>query len=246
MLEELIVQFLSRLRTVRMKPFLLEVTPTPVGERFLQPDDPALDPEIVADLIPGVGGTLMDGIDYRLDSDGTLRARKEWEVSHAEACAMVSADGFRLPTSDEWEYACGAGSRTFFRWGDHIPSEYDAEPAESPEDDEWELPDDPIERAKLLLARLAEANQSVSEWDDPASVENAFGLFMTDPECRQEYCHARGILRSGDGGRFACGGTDLFTSIWLPRATAFVWRIPKEEWDEGTIRMSVRRCFPLE
>src|SRR5205807_2139013 len=33
----------------------------------------------------------------------------------------LAADGFRLPTSDEWEHACAAGSRTFWRWGDHPP-----------------------------------------------------------------------------------------------------------------------------
>jgi hypothetical protein len=30
-------------------------------------------------------------------------------------------DGFRLPSVDEWEYACSGGSRTLFRWGNDCP-----------------------------------------------------------------------------------------------------------------------------
>jgi hypothetical protein len=30
----------------------------------------------------------------------------------------LSGEGFRLPTSDEWEYMYSAGARTFFPWGD--------------------------------------------------------------------------------------------------------------------------------
>jgi len=41
---------------------------------------------------------------------------------HSDANDRLQAQGFRLPTSDEWEYACGGGSRTLFRWGDHCPS----------------------------------------------------------------------------------------------------------------------------
>jgi len=33
----------------------------------------------------------------------------------------VERAGFRLPTSDEWEYACGAGERSLFRWGTNYP-----------------------------------------------------------------------------------------------------------------------------
>lgn len=35
--------------------------------------------------------------------------------------AVLAARGLRMPTSDEWEHACGAGAHTLFRWGDDCP-----------------------------------------------------------------------------------------------------------------------------
>jgi hypothetical protein len=43
------------------------------------------------------------------------------QASHSEALTWCGRDGFRLPTSDEWEHACAAGSRTLFRWGNSNP-----------------------------------------------------------------------------------------------------------------------------
>ncbi|MEU0936366.1 hypothetical protein [Embleya sp. NPDC005971] len=34
---------------------------------------------------------------------------------------VLAARGLRMPNSDEWEHACGAGATTLFRWGDDCP-----------------------------------------------------------------------------------------------------------------------------
>lgn len=39
----------------------------------------------------------------------------------ADMPAVLAARGLRMPSSDEWEHACGAGSGTLFRWGDDCP-----------------------------------------------------------------------------------------------------------------------------
>jgi hypothetical protein len=36
----------------------------------------------------------------------------------------LADEGFRLPTSDEWEYACRGGSASLFRWGDRCPADH--------------------------------------------------------------------------------------------------------------------------
>jgi formylglycine-generating enzyme required for sulfatase activity len=36
------------------------------------------------------------------------------------ATELAAAEGLRLLTFDEWEYACGAGSTTLFHWGDFL------------------------------------------------------------------------------------------------------------------------------
>ncbi|WP_030698307.1 hypothetical protein [Streptomyces albidoflavus] len=39
----------------------------------------------------------------------------------AETPDLLAAEGLRMPSSDEWEHACGAGADTLFRWGDACP-----------------------------------------------------------------------------------------------------------------------------
>ncbi|MEW2518397.1 hypothetical protein [Actinacidiphila alni] len=50
---------------------------------------------------------------------------------------VLAARGLRMPTSDEWEHACGAGADTLFRWGadcplDRIPYDDAAGPQHRP------------------------------------------------------------------------------------------------------------------
>lgn len=41
-------------------------------------------------------------------------------ITVGEVREWASADGLRLPTSDEWEYACRAGTRSFWWWGNRL------------------------------------------------------------------------------------------------------------------------------
>jgi hypothetical protein len=54
-------------------------------------------------------------------ADGRLAA---WRITSTEWESFVTelqSGGTRLPTSDEWEFLCGAGARTLFRWGNDCP-----------------------------------------------------------------------------------------------------------------------------
>ncbi|MEV0966827.1 hypothetical protein AB0J25_30380 [Streptomyces sp. NPDC049910] len=39
----------------------------------------------------------------------------------ADMPGVLAARGLRMPSSDEWEHACGAGATTLFRWGNECP-----------------------------------------------------------------------------------------------------------------------------
>jgi hypothetical protein len=51
----------------------------------------------------------------------TPQGRRSTPCTLRQIRSALAADGFRLPTSDEWEYACAAGWRGLFWWGEGQP-----------------------------------------------------------------------------------------------------------------------------
>ena len=243
-LEDYLRQFLTPLRRVRIPPFLLEVSASRAGIRHLEPEDPDYDSSIAERLMPGIGGCAVPkggrSIQYRLDRDGTLRCWEERSIRHDEVMAAMAAHGFRLPTSDEREYACGAGSRTLFRWGDHSPPEfYRPRPLYESAEERHQAMEDP----DLFIEKMWELQDAPRGYEDPSPEPNAFGVFMTLTD-GAELCFEPGITRGGDGGMGACGGMDPFTAYWLPQATSYV--LCSEGYgSRGYGRADVRRAFSL-
>ena len=157
-------QVMTPLRQVSIQPFLLEMIATP-----LEP------PPIYDETLGPKGG-------WRSHPTPS---------SYEETLRTISRQGFRFPTSDEWEYACAAGARALFRWGNTTPP--------SP------------------ISRLG--NHKAGQWDLHLR-QNAFGLFIArDPYC-WEFCDEREVMRGGDGGSALHAGAGRFAS-WLTLASAF-------------------------
>ncbi len=145
--------------------------------------------------------------------DGSITADRSLIQTHADLSAQLAANGFRFPTSDEWEYACGAGASTLFRWGDHPPCDRyptDISPAEADWRREWVFSGGTLERPP---------GGFTSDWDEHRQ-HNAFGLQIAANPYKCELVAEADITRAGDGGVTICGGAG-FLFGWLPLATAY-------------------------
>ena len=223
-LHEYLAKVTQHPRDVALPALLVATQPEDVGWEPVALDDPrVIDASAGARTGLAMGRVFVGGEQFELAyADGRLsgawRARK---TTHADEVAAMQRAGFRLPTSDEWEHACGAGAPTLFRWGDHAPC--DRYP-----------PDASVEEAEFR------------DFDQHRRA-NAFGLHIASDPYRSELTAEPDITRGGDGGSMICGGAGYFLG-WLPLATAwfdpaFCRREPGEPIQVGYTVM--RRVLPL-
>ncbi len=247
-LDVFVSSHLSKLRRVRIRPFLLEVASVPLDEKPLSPDDPIYDHELVLRLTAGFGGATQfragRRVTYTLDERSVPQVIEDIPVRHGDAVSYALSSSLRLPTSDEWEYACAAGSRSLFRWGDRVPliPEHpmpDSLAGRSPAE---------LHRNPALLSEYLDYSNRDPMMDpscNPSLLPNAFGLTLPPVYSgRPEYCHETDCLK-GAGSTALLEMPDMI-SAWLPTASAFIYQPAVDLTKFRLSRAAVRRAVSLQ
>ncbi|CAD6107342.1 hypothetical protein VSP53_21915 [Escherichia coli] len=124
--------------------------------------------------------------------DGDLFAQIYESISYDELLQNIQSNSFDLPSEDEWEYLCGGGSRTLWRWGNNFDYQMKIPFITSEEPTTWDI-----------------------EWP------NQFGLQIAFDPYLQEIINDKDILlKGGDGGCNLCGGANVVLGF-LPVATYY-------------------------
>lgn len=201
-------------RTVTLGPLLVETRHAEVGWRKIDSRDARV--RALLDKHPQ-GATQYDGVITRI----TVSDNGEVVAEQADARALTYAgivrqdagSGFRFPTPDEWEYLCGAGASTLFRWGNHVPC--DRYPTDA-------VPDEAASERETAIEG-ARAGHPVADFPRGRKFEsdpNAFGLYIASDPYKEEVTTEAGLTCGGDGGCTICGGAGFMVG-WLPLASAW-------------------------
>ena len=215
---EYIAKVTLRSRTATIKPLLVETTAKEIGWQPIGFDDPDIK-ELLKQLSQEQeeAHTITSHRDRTIrlsrDRQDKLTAEVALDLTHESLLKNLEKTGFRFPSFDEWEYLCGSGAETLFRWGDRAPCDRyptDISPAEARWRLEWVLSGGKLEYP---------ASGFESDWTYHTR-PNAFGLVIAENPYKNEIVSDPNLTRGGDGGVAICGGAGFFLA-WLTLATAY-------------------------
>lgn len=234
-------------RTVSLPALLVEVTPRAIARRDDLERLPEDDPVFLEyrDTQEEIGRSeyrdSMTGRAHVVERDpsGHLAVWRRPPTTLRVVEQRLHGEGMRLPAPDEWEYLCGAGATTLFRWGDDNPFDFlpdDASPA------------DAVRKRKLAWREHQAGHEPLAAVWPFHREPNLFGLKIADDPYKTDLVSAAPYALGGDGGCCLCGGGGAFMS-WFTLATAF-----RDPWHDRITPAShvadefnrLRRVIPLE
>ena len=201
-----------RPREVELAPLLVETSPWELGWASIDADDEV---KSLLKKYPKGAQLHRGGVTTRVrkNQDNSIQAERSTNRTQSELIEEFRRSGFRFPTSDEWEYICGCGEQTLFRWGDHVPCDRyptDINPKEAEYRRKWALSASKLQPPEEEFTR---------DWDLHVK-PNRFGINIASNPYQNELVATVGTTRGGDGGCAICGGCGFFAG-WLPLATAY-------------------------
>ncbi|MEG3899703.1 MULTISPECIES: hypothetical protein [unclassified Microcoleus] len=110
-------------RKVTIAPMLVEIQPTKIGLEAISSEELKIQ-NLLQDFPDSSSVNCSDRYGFDRGKDGSVAAWQIISKTQEDIATELAAEGVRLLTFDEWEYACGAGSTTLFRWGDFSPSDF--------------------------------------------------------------------------------------------------------------------------
>jgi hypothetical protein len=199
-------------RTVSVPALLVAVEAVQAGLTAMPVDEPAVLRRVdeLLQTVAKSGSAMPEQVEWAgfgralLAPDGSVRAAWMYDTPcYDDEVARLAALGRRLLTPDEWEYACGAGATSLFRWGDTYPGG----------------PRSPFRRDDIYTYASGDGDPW-SARTGPHREPNLFGLAIGQDPYRDERTADPAVICGGDGGSMVCGGSGEFVS-WLTVATAY-------------------------
>lgn len=169
--------------------------------------------------------TLHDSYKFVRDGEDIRCYLFNSDLAYGEFAEKLEAEGFALPTEEQWEYMFGGGCRTLFPWGDSF---------------DYSL--------KLKYFGEKEMEKAVEGRSFDLEQPNGYGICFAGDPYQYELTSADGDfrLKGGDGGSMLCGGTGMLMG-YLPAAAPY-YRDPfgaELEWADLLDAMNARRVVLL-